>query len=115
MRYAFVLLRGSRAGRTGSGVYNRRTMNGEVALDLPAADESLDATGLNCPLPVLKAKVQLNRMQAGQVLAVTATDPHSRIDFEAYCARSGHELLAATEIDGVFHFRISRAEQPRNY
>lgn len=76
-------------------------------------DESIDAKGLNCPLPVLKAKVALNKMQAGEVLHVEATDPHSKIDFEAYCARTGHEILRICETDGVVEFYISRAESPR--
>lgn len=76
-------------------------------------DQSLDAKGLNCPLPVLKAKVALNRMQPGQVLYVEATDPHSEIDFKAYCARSGHELLQLTETGGTFEFYIRRAEKIR--
>lgn len=76
-------------------------------------DQSLDAKGLNCPLPVLKAKVALNRMQPGQVLYVEATDPHSEIDFKAYCARSGHELLKLTVTEGVFEFYIRRAEKIR--
>jgi tRNA 2-thiouridine synthesizing protein A len=77
-------------------------------------DHSLDAKGLNCPLPVLKTKVQLNRMQPGEVLYVEATDPHSVIDFEAYCARSGHELLSTSETDaGVFEFLIRRAAEAK--
>jgi len=76
-------------------------------------DQVLDARGLNCPLPVLKTKVLLGRMQAGQVLRVTATDTHARIDFEAYCARSGHELLAIREDAGVLEFLIRRAENPQ--
>jgi len=64
-------------------------------------------------LPVLKTKVLLGRMQAGQVLRVTATDSHARIDFEAYCARSGHELLQVEESDGVTEFLIRRAQTPK--
>jgi len=78
-----------------------------------APDQDLDARGLNCPLPVLKTKVLLSRMQAGQVLRVTATDPHARIDFEAYCARSGHELLQIQESNGVMEFLIRRVESPK--
>ena len=44
-------------------------------------DQHLDAKGLNCPLPVLKAKVALNKMQPGEILYVEATDPHSTIEF----------------------------------
>jgi tRNA 2-thiouridine synthesizing protein A len=63
---------------------------------------------------VLKTKVLLARMQPGQVLRVTATDPHATIDFEAYCARTGHELLRVQEADdGVTEFLIRRAESPK--
>ena len=72
-------------------------------------DQSLDARGLNCPLPVLKAKVALNRMQPGEVLYVEATDPHATIDFRAYCARAGHEILQLTDNEGIIQIYISRA------
>lgn len=75
-------------------------------------DEYLDAKGLNCPLPVLKAKLALTRMQAGQVLFVEATDPHATIDFEAYCARTGHELMNIDEKKEVIGLYIRRAENP---
>jgi len=77
------------------------------------ADQHLDARGLNCPLPVLKAKVALNKMRAGEILHVEATDPHATIDFEAYCARTGHEIIRLTESDDVIEFFISRAENPK--
>ncbi len=77
-------------------------------------DEYLDAKGLNCPLPILKTKVLLNKMQPGQILFVEATDPHSKVDFEAYCARTNHNLLSADEMsEGVFAFCIERAEKPK--
>lgn len=80
----------------------------------PAFDRSLDARGLNCPLPVLKTKVMLNSMEPGSVLYVEATDPHAIIDFQAYCARTGHELLQFDEPgDGVIRFFIRRAATPR--
>ena len=75
-------------------------------------NQTLDARGLNCPLPVLKAKLALNRMQAGEILHVEATDPHSIIDFQAYCARTGHEIIQSTESDGVIEFFIRRAINP---
>ncbi len=84
---------------------------------MPFADEDiairLDAKGLNCPLPILKTKVELNRMQAGERILVESTDPHSRVDFEAYCARTGHELINISEDDGVFTFCIERAAEPK--
>lgn len=80
----------------------------------PHYDDSLDATGLNCPLPILKTKVQLNRMDVGQVLHVSATDPHSVVDFEAYCARTGHELVHKDENEGgLYHFYIRRVANAR--
>jgi len=76
-------------------------------------DQILDAKGLNCPLPILKAKVLLNKMQAGEILYVEATDPHSVIDFEAYCARTDHNLLNKKEEENLFKFYIRRAENPK--
>ncbi len=87
-------------------------MQTDTAARSPAFDESLDAKGLNCPLPVLRTKVILNRMQPGQVLRVEATDPHATIDFQAYCARTGHEILSISESDGVITFIIRRAAAP---
>ncbi|MFT5425317.1 MAG: tRNA 2-thiouridine synthesizing protein A [Gammaproteobacteria bacterium] len=75
-------------------------------------DQTLDAKGLNCPLPILKTKVLLNKMQAGEILYVEATDPHSVIDFEAYCARTNHNLLQIEEESNLFKFYIQRAENP---
>ena len=76
-------------------------------------DQILDAKGLNCPLPILKTKVLLNKMLPGEILFVTATDPHSVIDFEAYCARSDHKLLNVEEEANLFKFYIQRAENPK--
>jgi len=87
-------------------------MNQAESADRFKYDQTLDARGLNCPLPVLKAKLALNKMKAGQVLHVEATDPHSVIDFEAYCARTGHEIIQTRDSDGVIEFFIRRAENP---
>lgn len=75
-------------------------------------DQTLDARGLNCPLPILKAKLALNKMRAGEILHVEATDPHSVIDFEAYCARTGHEIIQTREAGDVIEFFIRRANNP---
>ena len=77
------------------------------------ADQTLDAKGLNCPLPVLKAKLALNKMQPGEILYVEATDPHSIIDFEAYCARTGHEIICISETSEMIEFHIRRAVDPK--
>ena len=74
----------------------------------------LDTKGLNCPLPILKTKVVLNKMQPGEILFVESTDPHSEVDFEAYCARSRHKLIRVKQAGDVYEFYIRRAEQPEN-
>ncbi len=68
----------------------------------------LDASGLNCPLPVLKAQKVLKDMAAGEVLKVVATDPGSVEDFEAFCQTTGHELLESEAEDGIFTFVIKK-------
>ena len=88
-------------------------MNDKNSITAIKEDQILDAKGLNCPLPILKTKVILNKMQPGQILFVEATDPHSVIDFEAYCARSDHKLLIIEEETDVFKFYIQRAENPK--
>ena len=70
---------------------------------MTAADQTLDVTGLKCPLPILKAKKALAQMGAGQVLRVLATDAAAPDDFAAFCRQTGHVLLAADALDnGVF-------------
>lgn len=78
-------------------------------------DEFLDARGLNCPLPILKTKVLLNKLEPGKIIHVQSTDPHSVIDFEAYCARTNHELLEEYEREGVYGFYIRRVENPEPF
>ena len=62
-------------------------------------DIELDTCGLNCPLPILKAKKSLTAMQSGQVLKVMSTDPGAQRDFEAFAKQTGNELLLQ-ETDG---------------
>lgn len=66
------------------------------------ADVRLDARGLACPLPLLKAKQALNRMEVGQILKVIATDSGSVRDFKAYADLSNHELISTTEVDNLY-------------
>ena len=56
-------------------------------------DKEIDTSGLNCPLPILKAKKALNEMASGQVLKVTATDPGAWRDFEAFARQTGNALV----------------------
>lgn len=69
----------------------------------------LDARGLNCPLPILKAKKALNAINPSEVLRIIATDPGSVKDFEAFCNQTGHELVESAEADGEFTFLIKKS------
>ena len=71
-------------------------------------DVELDTSGLNCPLPILKTKKALNTMRSGQLLHVIATDPGSVIDFAAFSAQSGNELVEERAEANVFHFVLRR-------
>jgi tRNA 2-thiouridine synthesizing protein A len=72
-------------------------------------DQELDASGLNCPLPILRAKKALAGMDAGKVLHIIATDPGSVKDFEAFSKQTGNELLESKEVGGKFEFLIKKA------
>jgi len=71
-------------------------------------DRLLDAKGLLCPLPVLKARKALKEVPPGGILRVLATDRGAVADFAAFCKATGSELLASTEEDGVFTFDIRK-------
>lgn len=71
-------------------------------------DERLDCTGLRCPLPLLRTKQQLNRMPAGAVLEVTATDAGAQRDIPAFVKQSPHRLLGSAVSAGQFLFWIER-------
>ena len=71
-------------------------------------DKELDARGLNCPLPILRAKKSLTDMQTGQVLKIVATDPGSVKDFEAFAKQTGNELLSSSEANKEFTFFMKR-------
>lgn len=72
-------------------------------------DQELDATGLNCPLPILRAKKSLSGMESGQILRIVATDPGSVKDFDAFAKQTGNELLDSSEDGGTYTFRIRKA------
>ncbi len=71
-------------------------------------DQELDACGLNCPLPILRAKKSLSSLESGQVLRIIATDPGSVKDFEAFAKQTGNELLESSEEGGKFHFLVKK-------
>lgn len=72
-------------------------------------DQELDASGLNCPLPILRAKKSLASMDSGQILRVVATDPGAVKDFEAFSKQTGNPLLESAEEGGKFYFRLQKA------
>ncbi|AOW49654.1 sulfurtransferase TusA family protein [Acetobacter ascendens] len=75
----------------------------------------LDARGLNCPLPVLKANRVLRTMQPGERLRILVTDRASITDFQVFCRETGHALIAFTDENSVFCFTVKcRASAPAN-
>ena len=70
---------------------------------------TLDTKGMNCPLPILKAKKALKDLAAGDLLEVLSTDPGSVKDFDAFCCTTGNELVETdTGDDGVYTFTIKK-------
>jgi len=72
------------------------------------ADHLLDAKGLNCPLPILKARKALQDVPAGGTLEILATDPGSVADFQAFCRSTGNELLEHATEGGVYRFVLKK-------
>jgi len=71
-------------------------------------DMELDARGLNCPLPILRAKKSIAQLASGQVLKITATDPGSVKDIESFCKQTGNELLQSGDENGEFVFLLKK-------
>ncbi|MHB1092272.1 sulfurtransferase TusA family protein [Thiobacillus sp.] len=71
-------------------------------------DKELDARGLNCPLPILRAKKALADVTSGQVLKILSTDPGSVKDFAAFAKQTGHELVSSAEAGGEFTFFMKK-------
>jgi tRNA 2-thiouridine synthesizing protein A len=71
-------------------------------------DKDLDTRGLNCPLPILRAKKALTEMSSGQVLRIVATDPGSVKDFQAFSKQTGNELLSHAETNKEFTFLMKK-------
>ncbi len=74
------------------------------------ADQVLDARGLNCPMPIIKAKKEMDKLSAGQLLEVKATDPGSAADFKGWAKQTGHSIEEENQLneDGktVYQFFI---------
>lgn len=73
-----------------------------------AFDLEVDAKGLNCPLPILKAKKALSSVDSGQVVKIISTDPASRRDFEAFARQTGNAIVAQDQAGSTFTFFLKR-------
>jgi len=80
-----------------------------AALVKVSADATLDASGLFCPLPIVKAAKKIKELAVGQVLEVIATDPGIQVDLPAWCKSTGHELLGIEEWEGKFWGYVRKA------
>lgn len=69
---------------------------------------TLDVKGLQCPMPLLKAKKALNDLAPGELLRVVATDPGSVKDFKVFSRQSGHELIESEDNDGVYSYLLRK-------
>ncbi len=68
----------------------------------------LDAKGLSCPMPLLRTKKEIGKIEAGQILQIDGTDPGSRNDIPGWCARAGHEYLGEKEESGYMSFFVQK-------
>lgn len=75
-----------------------------------AFDRELDVTELNCPLPILRTKRELVRMDTGSVLRVMATDPHAVVDFLAFTEKTANRMVDYWDEDGVYYFLVEKGE-----
>ena len=90
-------------------LYRGKGRSVSVIIFLMNIDQKLDACGLTCPSPLLKAKQALNGLDSGLVLEVVCTDPGSVRDFEVFAKQSGNQLLQQEEIDGQYTHWLKKA------
>ena len=81
----------------------------KVAPDDIAVASTLDAKGLSCPIPLLRTKKEIDKINSGEVLEILGTDPGSRNDLPGWCERSGHEFLGEKEDAGFIRFYIRKS------
>lgn len=74
------------------------------------SDQELDCSGLACPMPIIKTRKAIDGMQVGQVLKMTATDPGSTADMQAWTKKTGQTLVEAEQVDGKFVFYIKKTK-----
>ena len=68
----------------------------------------LDAKGLSCPMPLLRTKKEIDKINSGEILEILGTDPGSRNDLPGWCTRSGHEFLGEKEDSGFIRFYVKK-------
>jgi len=76
--------------------------------DIPTADKTLDARGLQCPMPILKAKKEILKLEIGQILEVYSNDPGSKEDFPRWAKRTGNEMLGIFDEDDYARYFVKR-------
>lgn len=72
------------------------------------ANSTVDARGVLCPEPVLRARAGLEALAPGEVMELLATDPHAELDIEVFCASTGHQLLSAIRREDTWHFLVAK-------
>lgn len=76
---------------------------------MTTATQTLDARGLNCPLPILRTKKALNTLSTGETLEIYASDPGSVKDMQSFCQQTGNELVSSSDSNGEYTFLIRKA------
>jgi Predicted redox protein, regulator of disulfide bond formation len=71
--------------------------------------KTLDASGLSCPLPIVKTKKEMDGLSSGQILEIISTDPGTKNDMAAWCKRTGNELMESAEQGGKFQFYVKKS------
>jgi tRNA 2-thiouridine synthesizing protein A len=71
-------------------------------------DETLDCSGLNCPIPIIKTAEAIKKIEVGQILQVISTDPGTLLDMEAWSLQTGHEIIYSRQRDASYIFYIRR-------
>ena len=69
-------------------------------------DQDLDLKGLNCPLPILRIKQTISRMESGEILKIVGTEPGTERELKIFCKQGGHNLLDYQEIDKEFIYMV---------
>jgi len=73
--------------------------------------KAIDATGLKCPMPILKCKKGLNELTDGEVLKIMTTDKSAKKDFEAFCEQTGHQMLESQTVENITTFYIKKIKR----